>query len=378
MRRIVLLIIVALLTLGSCASLGAYEGPAPPPGPGLPANIVGVGVDQPGHQFSAAGLCFQPLLYESPFDVCYFSADAVGFRRDGQPTQPMATLNTPTNTVLGTNDLPFVNEPGLHLMAGRRLNREFSVEVNFLGLLKWDETRALQNLTLNSQGTLGNLFSPLSDFGQPGQVGIDYNNLVSIRTTSDFNTAEVNLRQNLYTPPSLMQASGLYGFRYMNIHEQFQYRSRSASAAPAGTNNAVDLTTHNSLFGFQAGGTLEFRIEPRAWVNFVAKGILCQNNASQATQYTFGPAAGPTTTVESGAAKGRVALGVDVAGSLVWKFTPSIVGRVGYQGIIINGLALGSDNFSRNAAFIPTGVTDVYRTGNLVFHGPFTGVTVTW
>jgi hypothetical protein len=302
----------------------------------------------------------------------------VAFRRDGQPSQAMASLNTPTHTVLGTNDLAFVNQPGLHLLAGRRLNNVFAIEGNFLGLLKWDESRAVQNSTLNSQGTLGNLFSPLSHFGQPAQVGIDYNNFASIHTISELNTAELNIRQRLETPPSLMQASGLYGFRYINIHERFEFRSRSLSPAPSGTNNAVDVVTQNGLFGFQAGGTLEFRIEPRGWVNFEAKGILCQNNASQATQYTFGPAAGPTSTVDSGAAKGRVALGVDVAGSFVWQFTPSIVGRVGYQALIVDGLALASDNFSRNATFIPTGTTDVFRTGSLVYHGPFTGVTVTW
>ena len=73
-----------------------------------------------------------------------------------------------------------------------------------------------------------------------------------------------------------------------------------------------------------------------------------------------------------------MALGADVEGSLVWKFTPAIVARIGYQCIFINGLALASDNFARNAPLIVTGNTEVFRDGHLAFHGPFAGLTVTW
>ena len=73
-----------------------------------------------------------------------------------------------------------------------------------------------------------------------------------------------------------------------------------------------------------------------------------------------------------------LAVGADVQASVVWKFTPMIVGRVGYQCIFIDGLALGSDNFSRNAPLLSTGHTEIENTGQLTLHGPFAGLTVTW
>lgn len=328
--------------------------------------------------FASPGVCFQWILYENPLDAAYFTASAVAFRRDWQTSRDIATLDNSTDVVLRTSDLNFVSQPGLSLGAGRRLTDYFALEVGFVGLLNWDETRAVQNLTPNSQGTLGNLFSPFSNFGDPPILGLDYNDFVSIRTVSDFNTFEVNVRQRFDTLPSLMQASGLYGFRYINIHEQFQYRSESTAPQGVGSNNAVDVETHNHLYGLQVGGTVELRIEPRGWLNLEAKGFMCNNSASAQTAHTIGPTAGPGVTTTSEAARSRVVFGTDVAATLVWKFTPHIVGRVGYQGIFLDGLALASENFVRNAPFIPGGVTDVYRNGHLAYHGPFAGLTATW
>lgn len=328
--------------------------------------------------FASPGVCFQWILYENPFDTTYFTAQAVAFRRDWQTSRNIATLDNPTDVVLRTRDLNFVNQPGLSLLAGRRLTDYFAIEAGFVGLLNWDETRAVQNFTPNSQGTLGNLFSPFSNFGDPPILGLDYNDFVSIRTTSDFNTFDINVRQRFDTLPSLMQASGLYGFRYINIHEQFQYRSESTAPLGVGSNNAVDVETHNNLYGIQAGGTVELRIEPRGWLNLEAKGMMCYNDASEATDYTIGPTVGPGVTTSSSASRSRVVFGMDVAATLVWKFTPHIIGRLGYQGIFLDGLALASENFVRNAPFIPSGLTDVYRNGHLAYHGPFAGLSATW
>lgn len=328
--------------------------------------------------FAGPGVCFQWILYENPFDTTYFTAQAVAFRRDWQTSRNITTLDNQTDVVLRTRDLNFVSQPGLSLLAGRRLTDYFAVEASFVGLLNWDETRAVQNITPNSQGTLGNLFSPFSGFGNPPILGLDYNDFVSIRTVSDFNTFELNVRQRFDTLPSLMQASGLYGFRYINIHEQFQYRSESTAPPGVGSNNAVNVETHNNLYGIQAGGTVELRIEPRGWLNLEAKGLMCNNSATEETTHAIGPTQGPSVTTDSSASRSRVVFGADVAATVVWKFTPHIIGRLGYQGIFLDGLALASENFVRNAPFIPSGVTDVYRNGHLAYHGPFAGLSATW
>jgi putative beta barrel porin BBP7 len=328
--------------------------------------------------YSPSGLCFQPLLYASPLETTYVTADLIAFRRDWQTRQVFATLNNSTNIALSIGDLEIAYQPGLRVLAGRRLNDCFAVEGSFLGLLQWDETRTRLDNTPNSQGTTGNLFSPFSNFGVPPVVGFDFNDLASIRLNSQFNNAELNLRQRLVTQPSLMQASALYGFRYMNVRETFDYRTASLAPIGPGTAIAVETNTRNNLWGLQAGGTLEFRIEPRFWLNFELKGILSYNNASQQTDFTAGPLAGPGVTTSGSNDRGRITLGGDVSATAIWKFTPRIVGRAGYQGIFIDGLALAADNFHRNLQFMSTSPSDITRNSHLAFHGPFAGVTVTW
>src|SRR5690606_14760012 len=145
------------------------------------------------------------------------------------------------NPVLGTNDLPFVFQPGLRLLAGRRMGDWLAIEGSYLGLLSWNEGREVHNATVNALGTAGNLFSPFSDFGEPPLVGFDYNDFASIRIVSTFHNAELNLRQRLGTPPSCLQASALWGLRYINIQDRFSYRTQSLEPVVDGTNTAVDV-----------------------------------------------------------------------------------------------------------------------------------------
>ncbi len=372
MSRVARTSIVLLLTLACFSAARAQDDACC----SCPTNRPGVWYTP--DLISPAGLCEKPFLFQSPLETSYFTADTVAFRRDWQAKQTFATLNDPTTAALGTHNLDFGHQPGLKVLAGRRLNDSLAVEASFLGLMQWDEARSVQDATLNSQGTLGNLFSPLTSFGSPAQLGLDYNSFVSIHTVSQFNNAELNLRHRLDTVPSGMQFTFIAGLRYINVHERFEYRARSFSPTPVGTANAVDVVTKNGMFGPQIGGLAEFQIEPRCWISFEAKAVMLANDAGQQTQYTVGPLVGPGTTTSGARTQERATFAGDMAATAVWKFSPAIVGRVGYQGIFIDGLALGSDNFRLNAASMTTGPNDLARGGHLAFHGPFAGVTVTW
>ncbi len=322
--------------------------------------------------------CIEPFIFESPLNTTYVTADMVAFRRDWQALQTFATLDTPTNAVLGTHDLPFVYQPGLRLLVGTRLNDWFALEASYLGLLDWNEIRTVRNETVNVLGTEGNLFSPFSNFGDPPLLGFDYNNFASIRVVSTFHNAELNLRQRLDTPPSVLQATAIWGLRYINVQDQFSYRTQSLEPTPGGTNTAIDVQTKNDLFGVQVGASVEFQVERRCWLLFEAKGMLLANSSSQRTAYTVGPLAGPDSTANGTRAQGRAMLGGDLAATLEWKVTPAIVARFGYQGIFLDGLALGSDNFLRNLANMTTDPNELSDEGHLAYQGPFAGVTVTW
>jgi hypothetical protein len=54
------------------------------------------------------------------------------------------------------------------------------------------------------------------------------------------------------------------------------------------------------------------------------------------------------------------------------------VGRIGYQALLIDGLALASENFDRNVAILTAGPAELVHDGSVVYHGPFVGLTTTW
>ncbi len=322
--------------------------------------------------------CIEPFVFQSPLKTTYFTADMVAFRRDWQASQTFATLDTSTNAVLGTHDLPFVFQPGMRLLAGRRFNDWFALEASYIGLLDWNESRSVRDSTSNALGTTGNLFSPFSNFGDPPIVGFDYNYFASIHVVSTFNNAELNLRQRLATPPSCLQATAIWGLRYINIQDRFSYRTQSFEPAPGGTNTAIDVQARNNLFGVQVGGTVEFQVERRCWLMFEAKGMLMANSASQQTSYTAGTLAGAGSTVTGSRSQGRAMLGADLAATLEWKILPGLIARFGYQGIFLDGLALGSNNFLRNLADMAINPNQLSENGHLAYQGPFAGVTLTW
>jgi hypothetical protein len=324
------------------------------------------------------GSCYQKFIYVSPLQQTYVNTDFVAFRRDWQQSQAFATLGSTDHIVLSTSDLQTVYQPGMRVLVGRRLNDWFALEASYLGLFQSNVLRSTRNISENALGTEGNLFSPFSNFGNPPEVGFDYNDFASIRIQSTMDNAEINLRQRLSTPPCCLQASALFGVRYMAIREQFEYRTDSAEPTPGGTTNYGYVTTRNGLIGAQTGITVEFQVEQRWWLNLEAKFLMMYNGASQETQFNTGPLAGPGTPITGQRDGDRVSLGGDVAITGIWRFTPSIIGRLGYQCVFVDGLALASENFTRNVPVMTVGPDQLDYEGHLAFHGPFIGLTITW
>ena len=329
-------------------------------------------------QLDANGCPLPPLLYESPRGLWYVANEVVALRRDADESRVFATLTTPTDDVLNTNDLQFENQAGLRVIVGRELDDWFALEGSFLGLMQWDEQKAVRDATANSQATTGNLFSPFTGFGNPATVGLDFNNLASIRLISSLDIAELNVRQRIDTAPSIMRATALYGFRYMRIREQFAYRTESLAPVPAGTLNSVDVETGNQMYGFQIGGSLEFRVAPRCWLNFEGKAAICDNQADQHTLYTTGPLAQPNAPITRFRGEDHTVFAGDLSAALEFQFTPGIVGRIGYQALLIDGLALASENFESNVQVLTLGPAELVHDGSAIYHGPFVGLTVTW
>jgi len=364
----------------SC-STGCSTGSGSDCPPGLPdaSEFDGPSGFCPGGWFTVPDSCAPPLrFYESPRRRVYGAVEGVAFKRSVSGNQDFATMNLPGRVVLSTRDLDFAFQGGVRGLLGVRMNDRFALEGSYFGLLQWDESSAVRNDRVNILGTAGNLFSPFTNFGIPPQIGFDFNTTVSVRVESSFDNAEFNLRQVLDTNPSTMQASVLYGFRYINVDEKFEYRSQSFAPTPTGTANAVDVGADNQLFGFQLGTMLEFNVDPRCWINGEFKAGVFHNNARQNTNFVTGPLAGPPSLINTGIAREATTWMLDGSASVMYQFTPAIVGRVGYQAIWLDGLALASENFSENATLLGLGPAILAKDGAVCYHGPFAGLTFTW
>jgi hypothetical protein len=297
--------------------------------------------------------------------------------RDAKDATDMAALNSPSNIVLSTRDLDYPFKGGPRLLIGRTLNPWNQVEFSYFALEHWGDAVAIRDDTANALGTLGNLASPFSNFGDPAVSGLDYNGFVSIAAKSTLDNGEFNWRHILDMPPGRLSTSLLVGMRYMSIREQFEYDSESAEPAPLGAENSLHIGTANKLFGVQLGALFEFYSEGRWWVNFEMKGAICQNDAKLRTDYTNVDQGATTEFFGYRREHGTSWVG-DIALTVVYRFGPRFNARFGYQAIWVTGLALADENFQRDVEILKYGPAQINHTGTVVYHGPFAGIELAW
>ncbi|MEX2186093.1 MAG: BBP7 family outer membrane beta-barrel protein [Pirellulales bacterium] len=319
--------------------------------------------------------CPQPAInYFDPHGRWYVAADGIALKRDPSDERPIATRDTATDVVLSTSDLRGEFEGGLRLLVGRQLSERWAIEGSYFGLTTWRAQAAVRDSTLNADGTLGNLFSPFSGFGDPAVVGLDFNSLASINNTSSLDNFELNVRQRVDLPASQLGAYMLYGVRFMNLRERFEYRTESASPAPGGSINAIAVETDNDAVGFQLGSALEWRVEERGWITVEMKGVVAHNNADQAT---VGDLSG-IAAVAGARGESRTTFVGDLSVAAMYQFTPRLLGRIGYQSIWVDGVALASENLEADPNVLTLGPPRLVHDGSVVYHGPFAGLTLTW
>jgi hypothetical protein len=311
------------------------------------------------------------LMGRQPVRASNFHAafEVVALAREIDEDQVFATLDTPTNDVLNANDLRFDDEAGLRVTVGAKVTQRYAVEISFMTMNDWDDSLAVSDATRNLGGTEGNLFSPFTNFGSPAEVGLDFNNFASLRLMSGVDTLEWNLRQRL---PALetpyFSATAIYGFRYLAFDELLQYRTESNLPFPGGTVNALDVVMNNHLYGFQLGGTVDFRVAP-FWVNLEGKAAVCHNSIFEDVNFAgSGGGNPPSEPIDLTREDGATAFVGHVVAAVELRFAPNWVGRIGYQALFVDGLALATRSEP----------AELLHDASAVFHGPVAGIVVTW
>ncbi len=425
--RVLAMLAVGLAVLATAgagrllADEAAPDGPLPagmitvpaPAGPGGPATVAG----EPGREgletvpavpgvnglepISAVPRLDGEFPGPAPAFQWYFRSEAIALRREVRGDTPFASLlvpidptlaSSPTNwtstTVLSTEDLEQQFRGGPRFTIGHRLgDSPWEVECSYFWL-------ATSHAAASTSDPNGHLFSPFTSFGsevvnfysnnsaytnQPGNyfnadTNVDQNTLVRVDETSKLASGEINLRWNLSMPYKCVSAVVLVGARYVNVREQFDYLSQSAIN---GTLVSVDAHTNNELWGGQLGGIIQIGCFQNLWVDLEAKGELCENRITRelGSVVVAGNHLPQTTLAKSGSA----AVG-DFDFALSWRPTAGITARFGYEAMIVNGLALASQNFAADSASLEagTGNPPLNRNGTVLYHGPFAGLQLNW
>jgi hypothetical protein len=300
----------------------------------------------------------------------YGYIDALALRRDATHNQDFQTEGVGGPVVLSTEQMDFDFRAGAKAMIGHTLNDCVSVEALYFAVDSW-------SVSESANDPAGNLYSPFSNFGFnpiPG-AAVDNNNLATIHSFSSLQNFELNIRRQLPMPAERLTASILFGLRYIDLPEQFDYSTQIN--APF-TTNIVDVHTGNQMVGAQVGAMFEFYLENRWWANFEIKGAFFDDMATQSTSYTQVAPSGAATTSPFSAHQSGTSYLVDLDLTFLYRWTPHLATRIGYQAMWLEQVAAASANFSTNLDVLVHGPAEVNQSSNIIYHGPHAGIMLTW
>jgi hypothetical protein len=308
----------------------------------------------------------------------YFAADGGGLQRTPTRSFDFASLNTPANTVLSTRDFNYDFAAAGRFLIGYTINECFQIEGLYTGAVVAENSAAVRNTSPNALGGVGNLFSPFGGFGVHPVAGLDYNTFAEIRYKSSFQTAELNVRRKVPMPAERLAVSILFGVRYAGLPEEFDYDTQSLVPLPGGSSNSVHVATDNQMVGPQIGALFEMYVDNRWWINFEMKAALLNNHAQQSTTYVNTNALGVTNTFIGSASENHTAFLGDLNLTFVYRWTPKLTTRLGYQAVFLENMALAPNNFEPNVAILTAGPAQLAHGAGTIYHGPFAGITYGW
>jgi hypothetical protein len=314
----------------------------------------------------------------------YASAELLVLARDQNDDVLFQTLGPGGPAALESGEFNTEFDAGMRLTLGTTLTDLYRVEGTYSGSYEWQTLQAVRDQTPNSQGGLGNLFSPFSNFGNPvGFIGTDFNEFAAIEFEGKFSSAEVNLRRRVIIPTECWprgsyhctSTSFLLGVRYLKLEEQLRY-STSSSIPAGGSVNDANVATDNDMIGLQIGMLSQFMSRRgRGWVDFEIKGGVYQNEANLVSSFTNADRLGNVIVdFADDDARDRTAFMGELSLNYNYPVTERGTFRIGYNAMWLTGVALAPQNLSSNLNILAQGPAQVDHGGEVVFHGPSAGM----
>jgi hypothetical protein len=287
---------------------------------------------------------------------------------------------------------------GTRFTLGRALGNWYRLEGIYLGSYDWEDSVTVTDDQTNSLGGIGNLVSPLSGFGDPAPVaGLDFNRLASISMASELQSAEINLRRRINLPynkfgygPGMYRGSGslyvnrraeasfLLGLRYVDLDDLFNYATQSDAPA-GGTINQITTATSNNMIGLQIGLASQISAQPRGWIETEVKGGIYHNEVDLSSSFVSTTSAGgPVSSFADVDTLDQTSWLGELSVTYNYQFCGWLTCRVGYNALAALDVALGSQTFLDNTAFLQTGPIDAEANADVIFHGPSLGLIGTW
>ena len=307
-----------------------------------------------------------PRWYDAAADWVFLKRDSVGDNR------VFATSGIDGVPVLGTSQLDFDYESGFRTSFAIQLGPGSSLETTYLGLANWASEESVFS-------GANDLYSIYSDFGtDPPPFGFDETDRASLQRiaySSDFDTIELNYRRRWAGPNARLQGSYLWGIRYMQLKEDFEYET----ASPLNQASQVTLvSTQNSLTGAQLGADLWLCIMPGLNIGTEAKVGLYGNHAAQRT--TISTLAQPEPHEEYVTEDSPAFLG-DANATLLWRINQQWTFRAGYMFLWMDEVALATDNFNANTPIlggVTTRPAHIDNSSYVFYHGGSVGFEYLW
>lgn len=302
-----------------------------------------------------------------------------------------------------------------HYFARDKFNRDHFVEFSFWGLNGYKDSATITALGttlhtfpgLTTRSQVGSLYSPYftragfssgtpvfmrgfdgadeqDTFYSSYNQNFEINGRISPRSREDRLVLHPNGKWRRECQPG-QYISYLYGIRFMQIDETFNFHSHS-TVVPLGQSGQplpgpptlydanYDVVTHNNLLGLQVGADMMFRQCRWAWGVRSKLGAFLNFSDQKSDIISPDLTRSYTTGNPLSAAKHEASLIGEVGFTATYKFRPNLMGRAGYDFMWVTGLALAPEQLQ----FQPVPVNAINTNGSIFYHGVSLGLEWMW
>ena len=290
----------------------------------------------------AIGVPWEWLNYLRPYSQAGVAAQrwydlsigVTSLRRSAGSSMPLLTDRPGGSTLFSTGDLGTNrNRAGLYASAAVLFGVGGNVEATYFGLNDWKGERIFAPITPPG---------PLTPFsiGNVNFADLNGATAIGIREESAFHSTELNYRRRWVGPYGRFQGSWLFGTRYFDIDEEFEYFSR-------GPTNFSSLTkSRNTIVGGQIGMDLWWNVVPGVNLGVEYKYGLMGNSAQQETTLQSTTGAVTNLSQQELADDGKTTNMGEINATIIYRLSYSWSFRASYMFVNIEDVALASNNFN--------------------------------